>query len=447
MVRFFSTRPFTGMLLITLAFNLLLTWVLIDRKQQIERVKLESIARSQRDNLQSDLLRLIFKTETLNTLVIDERGNIQEFERVAAALRDEDTVQAFVLAPGGTIDRVYPYTPANSQLIGQNMLEGNLGCREALTARHGAPLTLAGPILLPNGDAALVGRLSVFIPDAYGHPHYWGIAAVLLRFPDVMTASDLYMLDSMNIDFGLWRTSSHKDGALLIAGSGGSEKDADRIEMPVTILNAHWMIRMSSGIAWYRSLESWLYVGMSVLLSLFLATLVQRNHDLTQIRTYLEAIAYRDALTGTLNRRGLLEELQRRVTLPITDKFTLYYFDLNNFKGINDTYGHEAGDRVLQLFADVVRAHAPVTHSLGRMGGDEFVMLLNGPPAQERDKAAFDRMRTDLVQGLPELNIPGPITFSMGSAVYPDEAVTVDALLSCADTAMYQDKDRAKAQG
>lgn len=77
MVRFFSTRPFTGMLLITLAFNLLLTWVLIDRKQQLERVKLESIARSQRDNLQSDLLRLIFKTETLNALVIDNSGNIQ----------------------------------------------------------------------------------------------------------------------------------------------------------------------------------------------------------------------------------------------------------------------------------------------------------------------------------------------------------------------------------
>lgn len=110
MVRSFSMRPFTGMLLITLAFNLLLTWVLIDRKQQIERVKLESIARSQRDNLQNDLLRLIFKTETLNALVIDNHGNIQEFERVAAALRDEDTIQAFVLAPGGTIDKVYPYT-------------------------------------------------------------------------------------------------------------------------------------------------------------------------------------------------------------------------------------------------------------------------------------------------------------------------------------------------
>ncbi|MFT3959637.1 MAG: diguanylate cyclase [Desulfovibrio sp.] len=420
---------------------------MIDRKQQVARVKIESIARSQRDNLQSELLRLIFKTETLNALVLDRDGNIAEFERVAAALRDDDTIQAFALAPGGIITWVYPFSPDNSMLLGQDMLDGNLGCHEAVTARHGAPLTLAGPVLLPNGDAALVGRLSVFLPDASGRPQYWGIAAILLRFPDVLTASDLYMLDSMDIDFGLWRTSPHKGGALLIAGSADSEKDAGNIEMPVTILNAHWLIRMSAGIAWYRSLEPWLYVGMSVLLSLFLATLVQRNHDLTQIRTYLEAIAYRDALTGALNRRGLLEELQRRITLSPENKFALYYFDLNNFKGINDTYGHEAGDRVLQLFAEVVRAHAPVTHSLGRIGGDEFVLLLNGSPLQERDKAAFVRMRADLSEGLPELNIPGPITFSMGSAVYPDGAVTVDSLLSCADTAMYQDKERAKALG
>ena len=63
--------------------------------------------------------------------------------------------------------------------------------------------------------------------------------------------------------------------------------------------------------------------------------------------------------------------------------------------------------------------HAPVTHILGRMGGDEFVLLLNGPPAEERDKAAFTRMRADLAKGLPELNIPGPITFSMSEYLSP----------------------------
>ena len=90
MVRFMTTRPFLGVMLITLTINLALTWVLIDRKQQVNRVKLESLARSQRDNLHNELLRLVFKIETLSALVVDGQGRVVEFERVAAALRDEE---------------------------------------------------------------------------------------------------------------------------------------------------------------------------------------------------------------------------------------------------------------------------------------------------------------------------------------------------------------------
>lgn len=447
MVRFFSTRPFARVLLITLAFNLALTWVLVDRKQQVERVKLEGIARSQRDNLQYELMRLAFKVETLNALTVDSKGNTEGFEHVSAALRDDDAIKAFALAPGGTISKVYPYTPDNSLLLGQDILADTLGSNEAATARHAPRMTIAGPIKLPSGDESLVGRLSIYIPGAQGKPQYWGTAAIFMRFPEVLSVSDLHTLSSTDIDFGLWRNSS-KDGApLLLAGSRDFEASARSIAVPVTILNARWVLRLSSGYLWYRTVELWLYVGMSVLLSLFLATLIQRNWDLTQIRMYLEAIAYRDALTGSLNRRGLFEELNKRLSAPDPSQFTLYYIDLNKFKGINDTYGHEAGDRVLQLFAEVVRAHAPAAHMLGRVGGDEFVLLLNGPPAQDRDEAALARMRADLANGLPDLNVPGPITFSIGSAIYPDTALTADALLSCADAAMYHDKQRTRSLG
>ena len=447
MVRFLTTRPFLGVLLVTLTVNLLLTWVLVDRGQQVERIKLESIARSQRDNLHNELLRLVFKIETLSALVVDADGRIEEFERVAAALRDDNTIQAFALAPGGIISTVYPCNPANNELLGQNMLTGGLGCNESMAARHTSRLTLTGPIELPCGCTALVGRLSLYLNDSQGHARYWGTAAIFLRFPDVLTVSDLYMLDNMHIPFGLWRAEKQQNEKILLAGSLESANGPVNVEMPLNILNAKWHIRIASGEIWYQSLETWLYVGMSLLLSLFLSGLVQRNYDLTGIRNYLEAIAYRDALTGALNRRGLFDELQKRIDSPAKKKFTIYYIDLNKFKAINDTYGHEAGDRVLQLFTEVVRAHAHVTHTLGRIGGDEFVLLLNGSSDPQRDQATFDAMRRDLAQGLPALKIPGPITFSMGRALYPDDAHTADGLLSCADAAMYLEKQRAKAQG
>ena len=445
MVRFITTRPFLGVLLASLTINLLLTWVLIDRKQQVNRVKLESLTRSQRDNLHNELLRLVFKIETLSALVVDSQGRIEEFDRVAAALRDDNTIQAFALAPGGVISTVFPISPANNKLIGQNMLAGGLGSNEALTARHASRLTLTGPVVLPCGCSALVGRLSLYINDPQGRAQYCGTAAIFLRFPDVLSITDLYMLDDMHIPFGIWRGNKIKDETTLLAGSMESAKGALAVEMPLNILNTKATIRIVSDEVWYQSLESWLYVGMSILLSLFLSGLVQRNYDLTDIRKYLEAIAYRDPLTGALNRRGLFDELQKRACPSAKDIFSLYYIDLNKFKAINDTYGHEAGDRVLQIFTEVVRAHAHVAHVLGRIGGDEFVLLLKGSPDPQRDKAAFEAILRDLAHGLPELNIPGPITFSMGRAVYPADAQTADGLLSCADAAMYLEKQRAKA--
>lgn len=447
MVRFFTTRPFFGILLVTLAANLLLAWVLIDRSQQVEQVKLESIARSQRDDLHNELLRLVFKVETLSALVVDSNGKVEEFERVAAALHHDATIQAFALAPNGIINAVYPVSPANNMLLGQDMLSDGLGCKETIAARHASRLTLAGPVAMPDGGSALVGRLSLYLNDAQGSARYWGTAAIFLRFPEVLATTDLYMLDSMNLAFGLWRSCNPLQDTCLIAGTLASKKGPTSIDLPVNILNARWHLRIASGKPWYASVEPWLYVAMSILLSLFLSGLVQRNHDLTGIRTYLEAIAYRDPLTGSLNRRGLFDELQRRIDAGTRHKFTLYYIDLNKFKVINDTYGHEAGDRVLQLFTEVARAHAPLSHALGRIGGDEFILLLNGSPDLQRDSAAFEAMRKTLAMGLPELQIAGPITFSMGRAVYPDDADTTDALLSCADAAMYLEKERARAHG
>ena len=447
MVRFMTTRPFLGILLVTLTTNLALTWVLIDRKQQVNRVKLESLARSQRDNLHNELLRLVFKIETLSALVVDGQGRVVEFERVAAALRDDNTIQAFALAPGGTISTVFPVSPANNMLIGQNMLSGGLGCNEVLKARHASRLTLTGPVVLPNGNTALVGRLSLYLNDSQRHAQYWGTAAIFIRFPDVLDISDLYILDTMHIPFGIWRDGKNRDETNLLAGSMTSANGPMAVEIPLNLLNTKWTIRLASGEAWYQSLESWLYVGMSVLLSLFLSILVQRNYELTGIRKYLEAIAYSDPLTGALNRRGLFDEMQKRVSAHNSEKFSLYYIDLNKFKPINDTYGHEAGDRVLQLFTAVVRAHAPLTHVLGRIGGDEFVLLLAGAADTQRDQILFDAVRKDLARGVPELNIPGPITFSLGRAVYPEDAQTADGLLCFADTAMYIEKEHARAMG
>jgi diguanylate cyclase (GGDEF)-like protein len=246
----------------------------------------------------------------------------------------------------------------------------------------------------------------------------------------------------MNLAYEIWRTNPATGTKEFISSSRIHPADnAPGIELPLALLNTHWFIRIALVRPWYQYVETWLYVAMSLLLSLFLATIVQRNRDLTAIRQYLEAIAYKDPLTGALNRRGLFDEMARRTQPENSNKFTLYYIDLNKFKAINDTYGHEAGDRVLQHFADTVRTCVQAAHVLGRLGGDEFVLLLSGVPDPVRRRAAFDAMRIALAAGLPKQGVPGPFTFSIGQAVYPDDADNADGLLSKADEAMYRHKE------
>lgn len=443
MLRFHTSRPFLGICIVALALNLCITWALIDRKQQMELVRLESVILAQRDNLHNELLHLVYKVETLSALVIRADGQTQDFERAASALSDEPSIEAMLLAPQGVVSKVYPLQDSTRALLGQNMLGEALGGREAAAIRHSGRLVLVGPVALPQGGLGLVARMPVYHSDGKGHVTYWGLVGLILKFPAVLSGTDLHMLENMNLAYEIWRTNPATGMKELISASRILPAESTPgIELPLTLLNSRWYIRISLVKPWYRYVETWLYVSISLLLSLFLATLVQRNRDLTEIRKYLEAIAYNDPLTGALNRRGIFEEMARRTKPGTKEKFTLYYIDLNKFKNINDTYGHEAGDRVLQHFADTVRAHAPAAHVLGRLGGDEFVVLLNGMPDSARCKTAFAAMRATLGRGLPDMGIPGPFTFSLGKAVFPDDADNADNLLSKADTAMYRQKER-----
>ena len=92
----------------------------------------------------------------------------------------------------------------------------------------------------------------------------------------------------------------------------------------------------------------------------------------------LERLARTDELTALLNRRGFHAELRRAVSAAgrYDERGVLIYVDLDGFKPINDTYGHAAGDEVLRRVADTLRDHIRDTDSVGRMGGDEFCVLL-----------------------------------------------------------------------
>lgn len=148
-----------------------------------------------------------------------------------------------------------------------------------------------------------------------------------------------------------------------------------------------------------------------------------------------------DALTGLSNRRILNDRLSGLDSANIP--YTVVLCDLDHFKKLNDTFGHEAGDRCLQTFADVLRRACRDSDVPCRLGGEEFVLLLPGAGMRAGLSVAL-RIRTFLAEACAKLGIP--FTASLGVASRPDHGNTGEAVLRAADAAMYDAKEGGRDQ-
>jgi diguanylate cyclase (GGDEF)-like protein/PAS domain S-box-containing protein len=165
--------------------------------------------------------------------------------------------------------------------------------------------------------------------------------------------------------------------------------------------------------------------------------------DLSDIKR-AQAEAILDPLTGLLNRRGLMERLEREIERSI-DNHTplgLIYLDLDDFKDINDTHGHPAGDACLLGTADALAAGARLESVAGRIGGDEFVMIL---PRTNREQLgnAVNRVQAAIEETCRRLE--WNVTASIGGVTaQPSETTTPACLIKSADQAMFSAKRKGK---
>jgi diguanylate cyclase (GGDEF)-like protein/PAS domain S-box-containing protein len=170
--------------------------------------------------------------------------------------------------------------------------------------------------------------------------------------------------------------------------------------------------------------------------------------DITQSKLQSEEIAflaYYDPLTMLANRAKLKLQLQSRLDQASPSPFALIYIDLDDFKNINDTMGHEIGDQILIEVARRLRQLSDTDHLLSRFGGDEFVMFLNtAQPLYINDFCT----QLGLVFKTPfTINeIPFFISSSFGISMYPEDARNAEDLIKHADTAMHEAKKNGKNQ-
>jgi len=159
-----------------------------------------------------------------------------------------------------------------------------------------------------------------------------------------------------------------------------------------------------------------------------------------------ERLAFHDSLTDLPNRRLFeerLEEAERRAFDEGTP-IALIYCDVDDFKGINDTLGHEGGDMALRMVGDRLRRAVSEDVCLARLGGDEFVLLVENARSRDQINALIERLRLVVESSIEFGGRTATVRISCGAAIYPDDVGSVSDLIRLADAGMYMMKQHGR---
>jgi len=175
------------------------------------------------------------------------------------------------------------------------------------------------------------------------------------------------------------------------------------------------------------------YFGIISLLLVYLKKSIQRERDLSSL----------DFLTGITNSRAFYSHANLEIARAkrYGHPFTVAYIDLDNFKQINDKFGHTVGDLVLKIVAGTIQTNLRQTDIVARLGGDEFAIFL---PESDPDSAtiSINKVRSLLINSMKENN--WEVTFSIGVITFREFSFSIDEMIRKADELMYSVKGNGK---
>lgn len=250
-------------------------------------------------------------------------------------------------------------------------------------------------------------------------------------------------------------TYTHLPPGRYVLKLQGSNRDgvwsSRALSVPVQVLPAwyqSWWFYLMAGVVGISAVTALVHLRTGVLRRRqrqLEALVEERTAELMQSQTKLEQMAYFDALTGLPNRRMFHEDIRKAMAWARREKtgFSLLLIDLDRFKQVNDTLGHDAGDALLKEAAIRLRAVLRENDCVARLGGDEFAIVLMGAPAISDVDIVCRRIVDSFVAAVHFQAHRLQTSPSIGVAAFPRDGATEDALYKSADLALY----RAKAGG
>lgn len=398
--------------------------------------------------IERNLTLALTSTYVLAKEVKDNSGSVTNFDNSASAiLQLIPGARNIQLAPDGVTQYVYPLA-GNEKIIGHDILNDESRNSEALKAISTRSLTLAGPFKLIQGGVGVVGRNPIFL-DVYGRSDFWGFATALILLDDLLDQAGFCNLLCETYNYELGKPTIESESQMHVFASGGDPLSSNALSHEIVVPNGTWILRLEPKYTGSTANQIALYF-----LCLILATLLsycsfiilkepEKLRKLVKHQTQeMQELAYKDPLTGLPNRRMFCETLRSYFSLAKNNSsaLILILIDLDQFKYVNDTLGHDIGDELLCNVGRKLLHCLPKSAHLARLGGDEFTVTLHS----SEDTALAEYYAENIISALRiPLSIKGNVVHAsacIGIATLDHSTDSASELLKHADLALYEAK-------
>ena len=376
-------------------------------------------------------------TDTLEQVIISENGEFHQFDTIAKNLMS-DSIESMQLAPNGIITDIYPAEENEAGKI--DLLHDKDRKEISCYARDNHTIITQGPFELKQGGYGIAVRNPVYLKDKRGQEYFWGFTIVILRVPDIFSDAISALLN-FGYEYKILKTATPwSDDYKVVYQSD------DQINHPVsytfTVGHENWKLEVTPKAGWRNNTLLIIISGMFLTISLLLSVLTRVWLVAKEHKNKYQILARTDSLTNIYNRYGFDELAEKMISKNPQAHFVAALLDIDDFKFINDIYGHSYGDRALKILADSMKAFFPSDALLGRNGGDEFCILLPNCTFEEAD-VQLQRF-TKLSKVFSCHNEEHAFFISLGYAEYPTFASSHSQLMRCADAALYEIKLHGK---
>lgn len=387
--------------------------------------------------IENDIENGIETTDTLKQVLINGNGQIINFSKIAENLMSY-SIQSVQLAPNGVVTEIYPEEGNEAGKI--DLLKDSKRGKISNYAKDHNITIIQGPIKLKQGGSGLVVRNPIYLEDENGQEYFWGFTIVILRVPEIFEDST-NALSKFKYNYRLSREASVLDKKYVEV-----DANCDKMIRPVTynltVGKEKWKLEIMPRAGWSNSTTLYLIFFGGLSLVLLLTEIIRVLFLLDERRVELKELAHKDGLTKLYNRYGFDEMAEKMIKKDPEAYYVAALLDVDDFKLINDMYGHAYGDKALISLAENMRKFFPSSALLGRNGGDEFCILLPNCTMEEIKEALIEFTKTPKTFSYKGQTYS--FCISLGYAEYPNNAIERSQLLRCADAALYEVKLHGK---